>query len=79
MRSGCSSFVVVCNMFVARVLWPLPELAELWPLAQRGASVGDPCFVKAAAVRSGGPGESSALKSLKGLQSLHYLHPEFQL
>ena len=28
MRSGCSSFIVVFNYFVARVLWPLPDFAS---------------------------------------------------
>ena len=32
MRSGCLSFVVVCNLFVARVLWPICT----WPIRRAG-------------------------------------------
>ena len=49
MRSGCSSFVVVCNLFVARVLWPNLHLAYR---AKRCFRRLDPRFVKAAAVTS---------------------------
>ena len=64
MRSGCSSFVVVCNLFVARVLWPNLHLAYR---AKRCFRRLDPRFVKAAAVRSSGPGESSVTEKPKGL------------
>ena len=60
MRSGCSSFVVVCNLSFLRHGFSLLIYCCTWPIARRGAFFRlDPRFVKAAAVRSSGPGESS--------------------
>ena len=64
MRSGCSSFVVVCNLsFPVRhgfsLLISACSALHLAYRAERCFRRLDPRFVKAAAVRSSGPGESS--------------------
>ena len=69
MRSGCSSFVVVCNLSVIFSLRVFS--AETHILAYRAKWCFrrlDPRFVKAAAVRSSGHGESSVTEKLHLLQ-----------
>ena len=68
MRSGCSSFVVMCNLSLSvrhgfSLLIPCSAYR-----AERCFRRLDPRFVKAAAVRSSGPGESSVTEKLHLLQ-----------
>ena len=76
MRSGCSSFVVVCNLSVIFSLRVFS--AETHILAYRAKWCFrrlDPRFVKAAAVRSSGPGESSVTEKPKRLHLLQRASP----
>ena len=62
MRNGCSSCLVVCNISVYRYGFCGPNFKHFAYRAKRCFRRLDPRFVKAAAVRSSGPGEPQTEK-----------------
>ena len=74
MRSGCSSFVVVCNLFYVLRMKALRKKVKGTLTRACFLRRLDPRFVKAAAVRSSGRGESSVTERPKRLHFREHLH-----